>query len=313
MTPCQHSPAYIDLNLVLVDTLGGMDMANGTGDLLVMDPPVVTAFEDKTGPNNGFHKAGEDEPVTAIPTLDVDDEVRDIVTSNSTDKAIIDVASPDDIDDGCDGGTDCPHEVTEYEMELFILLIAVWIYAVPGILSDCLPPILSLLSSIPIVGILVDDLRQEFANGWFSLLFLAYRVAGVYFLQETLLGPFFADPFKRIKRLMDYGRIDTMFMAQEFLILYWWAWWELVVPMECAAAQVQMGVVDVDAMEEWVMHDTDGGAHRRSSETGGLSGPWALKVLVSFHKVPEKLLYDDNNIARRFVRPETTELFGDLD
>ncbi|KAH9833557.1 uncharacterized protein C8Q71DRAFT_189294 [Rhodofomes roseus] len=230
-------------------------------------------------------------------------EVCNIVDLNSTRKAIVDVAA----DDGDDG----PHTVTEFEM--LILLVAVSIYCVPAILLYGAPPILSFISRLPIINMIVDDIRRELAHPRLYLLNLAYIMAGLYLAEESLLGPLFADPFVRIGWLMERGWINTTFLAQDFMILYLWAWWKAVVPAERARALDAMGLTGTPIVEEWALHNTDGGSHRRASETGGLSGPWAMKVLKSFDKVYNVLLYDEQGIAAVFVKPETTVLFGDLD
>ncbi|TFY65287.1 hypothetical protein EVJ58_g2078 [Rhodofomes roseus] len=302
-----YGSVYFDLDFVLVDTLGGVDMANGTGDRLDMDFSFVVAFDDEDGPKNAFNNTDEGEPDAANLSVNStkNDEVRNIVNLNSTEKAVVDVTTADDdSDDGL-------HTVTEYEM-LFIL-VAVSIYCVPAILLYGVPPVFAVISRLPIIDILVDDIRSEFSNPRLYMIKLMYVLAGLYLAEEALLGPLFGDPFVRIRWLMEHGWIDTMFLAQDFMVLYLWAWWKLVVPTERARALDEMGLAKVPAFEEWVLHNTDGGAHRRCLETGGLSDPWARKVLKSFDKAYNVLLYDDKGTAAVFVKPETTVLFGDLD
>ncbi|KZT72416.1 hypothetical protein DAEQUDRAFT_723128 [Daedalea quercina L-15889] len=150
------------------------------------------------------------------------------------------------------------------------------------------------------------------------LLLLAYVAAGMYPLEESLGGPLFYDPFARISWLMERGWIDTMPMAQEFLILYLWAWWKVVGAAERTRVRIEMGVGGVCAVGEWVLHDKDDGAHLRTSGADGLTSPWSLKVLKWFDEdylQTRKLVDRDPRTGARqpYVKPETTLLYGDLD
>ncbi|KZT72399.1 hypothetical protein DAEQUDRAFT_763111 [Daedalea quercina L-15889] len=109
-----------------------------------------------------------------------------------------------------------------------------------------------------------------------------------------------------------------MSFAQSFLVLSLWTCCMVVPPMKKARWRSGMDMEGVAVIEEWVLHDKDNGAHSRSSGSGGLSGPWTLKVLRSFDEdylLRRKLVdcHVQSGARRSYVKPRTATLYGDLD
>lgn len=211
-----HSPDYfydLELDFVLFDALEEVDVAKGTGALLAMDIPFEVPDVDKTAVEADSH------------TVDVEVEV------------------DEDEDDGCDNDDG---DNMDYSM---FFLCSIWIYCLWG----TIPFIGKLVYKLPLVKGIVADIRNDLKNLPFLLFQLAYVCAGTYLLEQAAMGVFFFDPLARIGWLMERGRIDTTFLAQELAVLYLWAWWKTVVPAERTLAQLKMGL----ALEDWVRCDTE--------------------------------------------------------
>ncbi|EPT02460.1 hypothetical protein FOMPIDRAFT_1015260 [Fomitopsis schrenkii] len=241
-----HNLDFVLDDFVLFDALDGADMAKGTGALLAMNTPSFML----------------DEAPDADKTVTVDATVN----SNRT----------EDIDGDCysdDGDT--------VGYGLFFLCSAIWVFCLWGII----PFIGKLTYKLPFVKGLVDDLREDLRNIPWLLFQLAYVCAGTYLLEEAVLGVFFFDPLARIGWLMERGRVNGTYLAQEFAVIYLWAWWKAVVPAERARAQLDMGFkyssegVPVVALAEWVVRGADDGSHRKALDSGHTMTQYVLDLL----------------------------------